>query len=67
MTTNHTSVYTITTTVNPVGSMRVLSNRGVQKLQDTSKRGLHRLFRQCALAVLNGEHEGDSAEELMTL
>ena len=25
------------------------------------------MFRQCALAVLNGEHEGDSAEELMTM
>ncbi|UYM16400.1 nucleotide 5'-monophosphate nucleosidase PpnN [Endozoicomonas euniceicola] len=67
MTTNHTTTYTVTTTVNPVGTMRVLSNREVKKLQDTSKRGLHRLFRQCALAVLNGEHEGDSAEELMTL
>lgn len=67
MTANKTSNFTITTTVNPVGTMRVLSNREVQKLQDTSQRGLHRLFRQCALAVLNGEHEGDSAEELMAM
>ena len=53
--------------VNPVGSMRVLSSREVCKLQDTSKTGLHRLFRQCALAVLNCEHEGDSTEELLNL
>lgn len=51
--------------VNPVGSMRVLSNREVNILQDTSNTGLHRLFRQCALAVLSNELEGDSAEELL--
>lgn len=51
--------------VNPVGSMRVLSNREVSRLQDTSQTGLHQLFRQCALAVLNCEQEGDSAEELL--
>lgn len=56
---------TISTTVNPTGSMRVLSNREVQKLQDTSQSGLHSLFRQCALAILNCEQEGDSAEELL--
>lgn len=51
--------------VNPVGTMRVLSSREVNSLQDTSKTGLHRLFRQCALAVLSCEQEGDNAEELM--
>ncbi|OED40150.1 LOG family protein [Endozoicomonas sp. (ex Bugula neritina AB1)] len=51
--------------VNPVGSMRVLSSREVNILQDTSKAGLHTLFRQCALAVLSCEQEGDSAEELL--
>ena len=56
---------TVTTTVNPVGPMRVLSNREVNKLQDTSKTGLHTLFRQCALAILNCEKEGDDAAELM--
>ncbi|MRI34995.1 LOG family protein [Endozoicomonas sp. OPT23] len=56
---------TITTTVNPVGPMRVLSNREVNKLQDTSQSGLHCLFRQCALAILNCEKEGDDAAELM--
>ena len=49
--------------VNPVGSMRVLSSREVNRLQDTSNTGLHHLFRQCALAVLSSEQEGDNAEE----
>ena len=60
-----TAKETVTAIVNPVGSMRVLSNREVRKLQDTSKTGLHRLFRQCALAVLSCEQEGDNAEELL--
>ncbi|WP_263078897.1 nucleotide 5'-monophosphate nucleosidase PpnN [Endozoicomonas sp. Mp262] len=51
--------------VNPVGSMRVLSSREVSRLQDTSKTGLHRLFRRCALAVLSCEKEGDNAEALL--
>lgn len=51
--------------VNPVGFMRVLSNREVNTLQDNTKAGLHILFRQCALAVLSNEQEGDSAEELL--
>ncbi len=51
--------------VNPVGTMTVLSAREVSQLQDTSQSGLHRLFRQCALAVLNCEQESDSAEELL--
>ncbi len=55
----------VSATVNPVGSMRVLSSREVSRLQDTSKTGLHKLFRQCALAVLSCEQEGDSAEELL--
>ncbi|KEQ12144.1 nucleotide 5'-monophosphate nucleosidase PpnN [Endozoicomonas numazuensis] len=56
---------TVSTIVNPVGSMRVLSNREVSRLQDTSQKGLHRLFRQCALAILNCEQEGDDTEEIM--
>ena len=47
---------TLSAIINPVGTMQVLSNREVKKLQDTSQKGLHRLFRQCCLAVLNGEH-----------
>ncbi len=56
---------TMSTYVNPVGSMRVLSSREVSRLHDTSQTGLYRLFRQCALAVLSGEKIGDDAEALM--
>ncbi len=56
---------TVTTIVNPTGSMNVLSSHEVSKLQDTSKTGLYTLFRQCALAVLNCESEKDNAHELM--
>ena len=55
----------VTAIVNPVGSMRVLSSREVNSLQDTSKTGLHSVFRQCSLAVLSCEQESDSAEELL--
>ena len=55
----------VTAIVNPVGSMRVLSSREVNILQDTTKTGLHNVFRQCSLAVLSCEQESDSAEELL--
>ncbi|MDP0563601.1 MAG: nucleotide 5'-monophosphate nucleosidase PpnN [Candidatus Endonucleobacter sp. (ex Gigantidas childressi)] len=54
----------VSTSVDPAGSMCVLSSREVGRLQDTSKTGLHRLFRQCALAVLSCER-GDNVEELL--
>lgn len=55
----------VTAIVNPVGSMRVLSSREVNILQDTTKTGLHNVFRQCSLAVLSCEQESDTAEELL--
>ena len=60
-----TNAHVVTAIVNPVGSMRVLSSREVNILQDTSKTGLHNIFRQCALAVLSCEQDSDSAEELL--
>lgn len=60
-----TNSKTVSAIVNPVGTMRVLSSREVNSLQDTSRTGLHNLFRQCALAVLSCEQESDSAEELL--
>ncbi|MDP0588370.1 MAG: nucleotide 5'-monophosphate nucleosidase PpnN [Candidatus Endonucleobacter bathymodioli] len=54
----------VSASVNPAGSMCVLSSREVSLLQDTSKAGLHRLFRQCALAVLRCE-PGDNVEALL--
>jgi hypothetical protein len=49
--------------VSPEGSLEVLSQREVNSLLDTSARGLYRLFRNCALAVLNsGSHTDDARE-----
>lgn len=50
----------ISTAVSPEGSLEVLSQLEVKTLLDTSTRGLYRLFRNCALAVLNtGSHTDD--------
>lgn len=50
----------ISTSVSPEGSLEVLSQLEVKTLLDTSGRGLYRLFRNCALAVLNtGSHTDD--------
>ena len=46
-------------TVNPVGTMRVLSATEVQRLEDTSSTGLYKIFRRCALAVLNCDNTID--------
>ena len=56
---------TVSAVVNPTGSMNVLSSHEVKKLQDSSQTGLYKLFRQCALAVLNCESQQDDAKALM--
>ena len=61
------SPQTVSALVNPAGSMTVLSAREVCQLQDSSRTGLHNLFRQCALAVLSCDTELDDAQELMAL
>jgi predicted Rossmann-fold nucleotide-binding protein len=50
--------------VSPEGSLEVLSQREVNSLLDTSARGLYRLFRSCALAVLNSGSRTDDAREI---
>jgi pyrimidine/purine-5'-nucleotide nucleosidase len=53
----------VTASVSPEGSLEVLSQLEVRTLLDTSAQGLYRLFRNCALAVLNsGSHTDDSRE-----
>jgi len=53
----------ISASVRPEGSLEVLSQLEVNALLDTSARGLYRLFRRCALAVLNcGSHTDDARE-----
>ncbi len=49
----------------PEGSMEVLSKREVRQLCDSGHGGLHELFRQCVLAVLNCGSETDDAKELL--
>ena len=57
----------ITATVNPAGSMSVLSAHEVSTLHDTTQTGLYSLFRQCSLAVLSCDTELDDAQKLMDL
>ncbi len=54
----------ISASVSPEGSLEVLSQIEVRTLLDTSARGLYRLFRNCALAVLNSGSHTDDAREI---
>jgi predicted Rossmann-fold nucleotide-binding protein len=56
---------TINALVSPEGSLEILSNQEVNRLKDRSQGGLYRLFRQCALAVLNTGAETDDCQDLM--
>jgi predicted Rossmann-fold nucleotide-binding protein len=49
----------------PEGRLEVLSRLEVGKLLDTSGGGLHQLFRNCSLAVLNCGNEMDDGKELL--
>src|SRR4030065_340995 len=49
----------------PEGRLEVLSRVEVSKLLDTSRGGLHELFRNCSLAVLNCGNEMDDGKELL--
>jgi predicted Rossmann-fold nucleotide-binding protein len=49
----------------PEGRLEVLSRLEVSKLLDTSRGGLHQLFRNCSLAVLNCGNTLDDGEELL--
>jgi predicted Rossmann-fold nucleotide-binding protein len=51
----------VTARVTPAGSLEVLSQLEVNKLRDSSRTGLHELFRRCALAVLNCGAQVDDA------
>lgn len=47
--------------VTPTGSLENLSQQEVDRLLDSSRRGLYDLFRRCSLAVLNSGGETDDA------
>ena len=57
-------MHRISASVSPEGSLEVLSQVEVKTLLDTSARGLYRLFRNCALAVLNSGSHTDNAREI---
>ncbi len=50
--------------VAPRGSLENLSQGEIDKLLDTSQTGLYRLFRNCALAVLNAGSHDDNAKAI---
>jgi len=54
----------VSASVSPEGSLEVLSQIEVKTLLDTSAQGLYRLFRNCALAVLNSGSHTDDAREI---
>ncbi|WP_111497022.1 MULTISPECIES: nucleotide 5'-monophosphate nucleosidase PpnN [Marinobacter] len=56
---------TINALVSPEGSLEILSSHEVNRLKDKSEGGLYRLFRQCALAVMNIGTDTDDCKNLM--
>lgn len=55
----------VSSSVTPIDSLNTLSPYEVRQLQDASQGGLYRLFRQCALAVLNSGSELDSTKQVL--
>ncbi|OMH39727.1 nucleotide 5'-monophosphate nucleosidase PpnN [Motiliproteus sp. MSK22-1] len=57
----------VTTSVTPEANLDILSQYELVRLQDKSGSGLYRLFRKCALAVLNCGSELDDARQVLEL
>jgi predicted Rossmann-fold nucleotide-binding protein len=55
----------VTTSVTPLESLNALSPYEVEKLRDASQGGLFRIFRLCALAVLNSGSDLDSTKMVL--
>lgn len=55
----------VSANITPLDSLDTLSPYEVAKLQDRNQAGLYRLFRQCALAVLNCGSELDSTKQVL--
>lgn len=51
-------------TISPRGSMSLLSQLEIERLQQSSDEDLYRLFRNCCLAVLNAGSNTDCSEEI---
>jgi hypothetical protein len=52
------------TQLNPVGNMKLLSQREVDQLQQSATSDLYKLYRNCSLAVLNAGSHTDDAEQI---
>ena len=55
----------VDTLISPEGQLEILSKAEVNKLLDTSQGGLYKVFRSCALAVLNCGSTIDDGKELL--
>ena len=55
----------ISASVSPKGSLETLSQREVQQLRETGSGSVYRLFRQCALAILNTGSHSDNAKTIL--
>ncbi|MGL5949620.1 MAG: nucleotide 5'-monophosphate nucleosidase PpnN [Aeromonas sp.] len=53
------------THINPVGSMDLLSQLEVDRLQQSAASDLYQLYRNCSLAVLNSGSHTDSSKEIL--
>ena len=51
------------TTIRPLRTLNLLSQEEIQRISNTSE-DLHRLFRDCALAILNTDSHQDDAEQI---
>ncbi|MGB5444224.1 MAG: nucleotide 5'-monophosphate nucleosidase PpnN [Psychromonas sp.] len=51
--------------INPVGSMALLSQLEVNELQKSASCDIYKVFRNCALAVLNSGSRTDSSKEIL--
>ncbi|GGE46832.1 LOG family protein [Halopseudomonas oceani] len=60
-----TQTRVINASVSPKGSLETLSQREVQQLSEVGSGGLHQLFRQCALAILNTGARVDNAKTIL--
>lgn len=59
------TIQTIDAQVSPIGRLEVLSRAEAARLSAHGREGLHEIFRNCALAVLNCGNELDDGKELL--
>ena len=62
---NSNEPQTVSALIAPIDQLNILSKVEVAKLLDSSKSGLYKLFRSCALAVLNTGNDTDNGKELL--